>query len=187
MAVFNTISSLTNTVSLSGTQDINAPYNFQDWKVRNSNIPPGDLFGQYNAYLKGWYTKRAVSNVVSIDYVVKYYKTFLKTLGITARTQAEKELFENVDIDDSTSLQSVIVGYARRLKDVTVYLANKRNSIYYSKLKNNLTGTSTSLERLFYNYILTAFTRKITPDGTVKTIAGYIQNENCLWSVHIRF
>ena len=78
MAVFNTISSLTNTVSLSGTQDINAPYNFQDWKVRNSNIPPGDLFGQYNAYLKGWYTKRAVSNVVSIDHVVKYYKTFLK-------------------------------------------------------------------------------------------------------------
>ena len=167
MAVFNTISSLTNTVSLSGTQDINAPYNFQDWKVRNSNIPQGDLFGQYNAYLKGWYTKRAVSNVVSIDHVVKYYKTFLKTLGITARTQAEKELFENVNIDDSTSLQSVIVGYARRLKDVTVYLANKRNSIYYSKLKNNLTGTSTSLERLFYNYILTAFTRKITPDGII--------------------
>jgi hypothetical protein len=167
MAVFNTIETLTSTVSLSGTQDINAPYNFQDWKVRNSNIPPGDLFGQYNAYLKGWYTKRAVSNVVSIDYVVKYYKTFLKTLGITARTQAEKELFENVDIDDSTSLQSVIVGYARRLKDVTVYLANKRNSIYYSKLKNNLTGTSTSLERLFYNYILTAFTRKITPDGVI--------------------
>jgi len=167
MAVFNTIGSLTSTVSLSGTQDLNAPYSFQDWKSRNSNIPPGDLFGQYNAYLKGWYAKRAVSNVVSIDYVVKYYKTFLKTLGITARTQAEKELFENVDIDDSTSLQSVIVGYARRLKDITVYLANKRNSIYYSKLKNNLTGTSTSLERLFYNYILTAFTRKITPDGVI--------------------
>lgn len=167
MAVFNTISSLTNTVSLSGTQDINAPYNFQDWKARNSNIPPGDLFNQYNAYLKGWYAKRAVSNVVSIDYVVKYYKTFLKTLGITARTQDEKELFENVDIEDSTSLQSVIVGYARRLKDITVYLANKRNSVYYSKLKNNLTGTSTSLERLFYNYILNAFTRKITPDGII--------------------
>ena len=39
--------------------------------------------------------------------------------------------------------------------------------MYYSKLKNNLTGTSTSLERLFYNYILTAFTRKITPDGVI--------------------
>ena len=167
MAVFNTIGTLTSTVSLSGTQDLNAPYNFQDWKARNSNIPPGDLFGQYNAYLKGWYAKRAVSNVISIDYVVKYYKTFLKTLGITARTQAEKELFENVDIENSASLQSVIVGYARRLKDITVYLANKRNSVYYSKLKNNLTGTSTSLERLFYNYILNAFTRKITPDGII--------------------
>lgn len=167
MAVFNTINTLTNTTSLSGARDINAPYNFQDWKARNSNIPPGDLTNQYNAYLKGWYTNRDVANVISIDYVKNYYKTFLKTLGVTSRTASEKELFENVEIEDSTSLQSVIVGYARRLKDIAVYIANKRNSVYYSKLKNNLTGTSTSLERLFYNYILTAFTRKITPDGVI--------------------
>jgi len=167
MAVFNTINTLTNTTSLSGARDINAPYNFQNWKARNSNIPPGDLTSQYNAYLKGWYTNRDVANVVSINYVKDYYKTFLKTLGVTARTASEKELFENVEIEDSVSLQSVIVGYARRLKDIAVYIANKRNSVYYSKLKNNLTGTSTSLERLFYNYILTAFTRKITPDGII--------------------
>ena len=108
-----------------------------------------------------------MTNVISINYVKDYYKTFIKTLGITARTTAERELFENVTIDDNTSLQSVIIGYARRLKDITVYIANKRNDIYYSKLKNNLIGTSTSLERLFYNYILTAFTRKITPDGII--------------------
>ena len=167
MAVFNTINTLTNTTSLSGARDINAPYNFQNWKARNSNIPPGDLTSQYNAYLKGWYTNRDVANVVSINYVKDYYKTFLRTLGVTARTASEKELFENVEIEDSASLQSVIVGYARRLKDIAVYIANKRNSVYYSKLKNNLTGTSTSLERLFYNYILTAFTRKITPDGVI--------------------
>ena len=167
MAVFNTINTLTNTTSLSGARDINAPYNFQDWKARNSNISPGDLTNQYNAYLKGWYTNRDVVNVISIDYVKNYYKTFLRTLGVTSRTASEKELFENVEIEDSTSLQSVIVGYARRLKDIAVYIANKRNSVYYSKLKNNLTGTSTSLERLFYNYILTAFTRKITPDGVI--------------------
>lgn len=169
MAVFNTINTLTNTISTSGSKDTSAPYSFQDWKQRNSNIPPGDLFNQYNAYLKSWYTIRDVSNVVSINYVKDYYKTFLKTLGITARTAAEKELFENVEIDNDTSLQSVIVGYARRLKDITVYLANKRNDIYYSKLKNNLIGTSTSLERMFYYYILTAFTRKITPDGIINS------------------
>lgn len=167
MAVFNTINTLTNTFSLSGAKDINNPYNYQEWKSRNSNIPPGDLNNQYTAYLKGWYAIRDVTNVVSINYVKDYYKTFVKTLGITAHTTAERELFENVTIDDNTSLQSVIIGYARRLKDITIYIANKRNDIYYSKLKNNLIGTSTSLERLFYNYILTAFTRKITPDGII--------------------
>ena len=167
MAVFNTLGSLTNTFSLSGAKDIDNPYNYQEWKIRNSNIPPGDLNNQYTAYLKGWYAIRDVTNVVSINYVKDYYKTFIKTLGITARTTAERELFENVAIDDNTSLQSVIICYARRLKDITVYIANKRNDIYYSKLKNNLIGTNTSLERLFYNYILTAFTRKITPDGII--------------------
>jgi hypothetical protein len=169
MAVFNTLNTLSNSTGTNTGEDYNAPYSFQDWKVRNTNIPPGDLFNQYNAYLKNWYINRNVANVVSTDYVKQYYKTFLRTLGITARTNAEKQLFENVDINDPSSLQSVIVGYARRLKDITVYLANKRNDIYYSKLKNNLTGTSTSLERMFYSYLLNAFTRKTTPDGIITT------------------
>lgn len=169
MAVFNTINTLSTSTSTGVVKDTNAPYSFQDWKQRNTNIPPGELFKQYDAYLKAWYVKRDVTNVVSINYVKKYYKTFLQTIGVTARTAAEKELFDNVDINNDLSLQSVIVGYARRLKDVSVYLANKRNSVYYSKLKNNLTGTSTSLERLFYSYLLTSFTRKTTPDGQITT------------------
>lgn len=169
MAVINTINTLTQVNTLATPQDTFAPYNFQEWKARNSNIPPGELYTLYTAYLKAWYIRRDVSSTISTNYVKEYYKTFLKVLGLAPRNAEESLLFDNVEIDNDLSLQSVIVGYARRLKDIAVYLANKRNDVYYSKLKNNLTGTEISLERLFYSYILNAFTRKITPDGIITT------------------
>jgi hypothetical protein len=169
MAVINTINTLSQVNTLFTVDDTTAPYNFQDWKIRNSNISPGELYTLYTAYLKAWYIRRDVSNVVSTNYVKEYYKTFLKTLGLAPRNEQESILFNNVDLNNDLSLQAAIVGYARRLKDIAVYLANKRNDVYYSKLKNNLVGTDTSLERLFYSYILNAFTRKITPDGVITT------------------
>jgi hypothetical protein len=169
MAVINTINTLSQVSTLVTPEDTFAPYNFQDWKVRNSNIPPGDLYNYYVAYLKSWYVRRDVSNSISVNFVKDYYKTFLKTIGLSPRNAQEELFFNNVDVNNDLSLQSAIVGYARRLKDIAVYIANKRNDVYYSKLKNNLIGTETSLERLFYSYILNAFTRKLTPDAIITT------------------
>jgi len=166
MSVFNTISILTSATS-TGTGDYSQPYSFQDWKIRNSNIVSSELTTQYNNYLTTWYTNKSLNTATSIDYVKNTYITFLKTLGITARTPEEEAYFNAVDLTNNVSLQSTITGYARRLKDIAVYLANKRNHVQYTKLKSNLTGTSTSLERLFYSYILTAFTLKNTPDGLI--------------------
>lgn len=183
MAILNAINvfSSTATSSLSGG-DATSPYTFQEWKIRNTNIAPGDLFAFYNTYLKTWYIRKSLVTTLSVDYIKKYYKTFLQTLGVTARTSEEQQLFENVNLESNVSIQAAIVGYARRLKDIAVYLANKRNDVLYNKLKNNLTGTSTSLERLFYSYILNAFTRKITPDGQITTSLT-ITNPNILTSL----
>jgi len=167
MPVFNTISTLASASSVSGGGDSTQPYSFQDWRIRNNNITSSDLTAQYNAYVTSWYVNKGLSNAVSVNYVKNYYQTFLQTLGIVARTPEEQTFFSEVNINDNISLQATITAYARRLKDISVYLANKRNHISYTKLKNNLTGTSTSLERLFYNYLLTAFTRKVTPDGII--------------------
>ena len=167
MPVFNTISTLTSATSITGGGDYSQPYSFIDWKARNNNITSADYTAQYNSYLTNWYINKGLNNAVSVNYVKNSYITFLKTLGITARTPQEEAYFNAVDLTDNISLQSTIAGYARRLKDIAVYLANKRNHIKYTKLKSNLTGTSPSLERLFYSYILTAFTLKTTPDGQI--------------------
>ena len=62
-----------------------------------------------------------------------------------------------------------VVFFLYRMKDVAVYLASKRNQIGYTKLKYNLVGTNVSLERLFYNYLLNAFTRKSTANASIVT------------------
>ena len=167
MPVFNTISTLVSSTNITGGGDTSQPYSFQNWKTRNNSITSSDLTAQYNSYVTNWYINKGLSNAVSVNYVKEYYKTFLQTLGITARTTQEQDFFNAVDLNNDISLQATIVAYARRLKDISVYLANKRSHVSYTKLKNNLTGTSTSLERLFYSYILTAFTRKLTPDGVI--------------------
>jgi len=169
MPVFNTINTLTNSTTVLSGGDSTQPYSYQDWLARNSSVSPSDAYNQYNAYVTGWYVNKGLSNAVSVDFVKQYYVNFLETLGITARNKQEEYFFKNIDTGNDLSLQATIVGYARRLKDIAVYLSNKRNHVVYTKLKSNLTGTSISLERMFYNYILTAFTQKTTPDGIITT------------------
>lgn len=166
MAIINTISTFYKT-SEAIPRDIDQPYSYQDWKLRNPNVFAGEAVAIYKNYLKNWYTAKSTSNTVATDFITESYKTFLKSLGFSPRTEQEKSFFENVNVENNLSLQSVISGYAKKLKDISVYIASRRNLVAYSKLKNNLTGTSVSLERLFYFYILNSFTRKNTPDGTV--------------------
>ncbi len=168
MATLN-INSTSLAAAVATDKDFNQPYSFQDWRIRNANIPPNEAFSKYDTYVKEWYVKKDISNAVSIDYVKQYYKTFLKSLGFSPRNEEEQQFFDNVNFDDPLSLQSVIVGYARKLKNISVYISTRRNSVTYSKIKANLVGTNTSLERLFYSYILYAFTRKLTPSGIIAT------------------
>jgi len=170
MPVFNTINALTTSSNTSTNQDLTQPYSYQDWIIRNSSVSPVDPYAQYNAYVQSWYINHALANSTAINAVQNYYKAFLQSLGVTARNNDEKQLFNNVNFDDPLSVQSVITGYARRLKDIAIYLANTRNHLTYTKLKYNLTGTALSLERLFYNFLLTSFTRKTTPDGLITSL-----------------
>lgn len=169
MAVSNLITAATNAISLATAKDTVKPYSYQEWRARNESVATNDAYKLYTAYVKNWFANSNEQQTRAIDAVKNYYKYFLLELGLSPRTQAEKTFFNTVNIDDDKSLQSVIVGYARRLKDVSVYIANKRNHIGYTKLKYNLIGTKVSIERLFYTYILTAFTQKTNVDATIIT------------------
>jgi len=163
MASIN-LQSLAKPTSLTTEQDSGNPYSYQQWLKNHNNIDPRAAVDQYNDYLRNWYKNRASNPSNMFAYVKTLYINFLKQLGLTARNPAEQQFFTIVNFDDDLDLQAAIRYYARKLKDISRYLAERRNTIVYSKLKNNLIGTNGYLEGLFYNYILSVFTQK--PDNT---------------------
>ena len=74
MAVLNTINTFFVLSATNTGADSSAPYDFQEWKIRNTNVAPNDLIPLYNTYLKTWYLRKDISQVVSVDYVKNYYK-----------------------------------------------------------------------------------------------------------------
>ncbi len=165
MPVFN-INDLSKPTASSREVDTGNPYSFQEWKVRYNNIDSNAQIEQYNTYLKNWYKVNAAKTSTNTAYVKKIYINFLKQLGLTTRTEEEQSFFSTVDYNSNTDLQSAITYYARKLKDISRYLAERRDDVVYSKLKYNLQGTSGYLERLFYNYILSVYTRRSDSNNT---------------------
>jgi len=158
------ITSLTKPTSLATETDTGNPYSFQQWKLSNGNIDARAQVDQYNAYLKNWYKGRASNPQTQTLYVKNLYINFLKQLGLTARNPEEQQFFTTVDFTNDLDTQAAVRYYARKLKDVSRYLAERRSNIVYSKLKYNLLGTNGYLEGLFYSYILSVYT--IRPDNT---------------------
>ena len=163
MAVIN-LQSLSKPTSLTTEQDVGNPYSYQQWVQNHNNIDPRSAVDQYNKYLKNWYKARASTPAGMVAYVRTLYVNFLKELGLTARNPEEQQFFTSVNYDDDLDIQSAIRYYARKLKDISRYLAERRNSIVYSKLKNAQLGTNGYLESVFYSYILSVYTQR--PDNT---------------------
>lgn len=165
MPVFN-INNLSKPTTSTQEADTGNPYSFQEWKVRHNNIDANAQVEQYNTYLKNWYKVNAARTSTNTTYVKRLYVNFLKQLGLSTRTEEEQQFFNTINYDSDSELQTAITYYARRLKDVSRYLAERRDHVGYSKLKYNLQGTSGYLERLFYNYILSVYTSRADSSNT---------------------
>jgi len=162
MPVIN-IQTLAKTTTLANQADTGNPYSFQQWKQYNTNIDSKAQVEQYNLYLKTWYKNRANNPQAMFLYVKSMYINFLKQLGLSTRNTEEQNFFTTINYSDDLDLQASIAYFARKLKDVSRYLAERRNNIVYSKLKYNLLGTNGYLEGVFYSYILSVFTQR--PDN----------------------
>jgi hypothetical protein len=162
MPVIN-IQSLAKPTTLVTANDSANPYSFQQWKQYNNNIDARAQIDQYNTYLKNWYKARANTPQAMFQYVRKTYTDFLKQLGLSTRNPEEQTFFSIINYSDDLDIQGAVTYFARKLKDVSRYIAERRSNIVYSKLKYNQLGTNGYLENLFYSYILSVFTQR--PDS----------------------
>jgi hypothetical protein len=142
--------------------DSNSPFTFKEWIERNVGVLPGKEVLQYENYVKQWYANKT-EEVPTSTSVKEDYINLLKQLTIAFKSEADVLQVSNINFDDPDEIEQVIPFYATKLKEIAIYLINKREAIRRAKLKYNMTGTYSALERIFYEYLLKAFTKRQFP------------------------
>ncbi len=136
-----------------------SPYSYRTWLERSQGILPGKERQQYEKYVRDWYNEKEQTKDTK-QLTKENYIQLLKQLAITFKSDAEANWVSDIDFTDDNDIVQAIPFYVTKLKEIAIYLINKREAVQRAKLKYNLTGTYASLERLFYEYLLKAFTRK---------------------------
>ena len=153
------IDSLATTENAPVPDDIRTPFSYQQWLLRNSGIIPGREYDQYNQYLTSWH-----QNTYSVSDTVKQvqddYYALLTELSVAFSTPEEAAWFATLDITNDIDLEEAIPIFTKKLKEIAIYFVNKRDAIKKAKLKYNMVGSRNALKRLFYEYLLKAFTQR---------------------------
>lgn len=140
-------------------EDYYQPYTYEQWYNRNTGIISGQEYKQYDLYLKTWnstrYTPTEAASDLKADYIA-----FLKNLTLLVNKDDKTNWLTDIDWNNTIEVEQAIPIYAKKLKEIALYLINKRDALKKAKLKYNMTGATQALERLFYEYLLKSFTKR---------------------------
>ncbi len=139
--------------------DLNSPYSFKEWVERSTGILPDQEKVQYENYVHQWYINKKEEIPTSTS-VKEDYVNLLKQLTLAFKSEADAIWCSDIDFNNPEDLERVIPFYATKLKEIAIYLINKREAIRRARLKYNMSGTYSALERLFHEYLLKAFTKR---------------------------
>lgn len=138
--------------------DKDRPFTFKQWLYRSRAIKRGFEYEEYNNYVKSWNEKKSESSDITAK-IKSDYVAFIRSLSMFF-TDEEKKLFDDTyNLDEYINVEEIIPHCARKLRDIMIYYQHKRESIKRAKLKYNLVGTSTAIERMLHDYLLRAFTK----------------------------
>lgn len=169
--------------------DTNTPYTYKEWVSRNSSLIAGEEYTQYNQYLNNWYDARYEKKEESTSQLKEDYVSLIRQLQVIFENEDDLDWFSDIDFTDDLEIENAIPFYARKLKEIAIYLVNKRNSIKRAKLKYNLAGAYNSIERLFYEHLLKAFTKRDyvlnVPDDDVYDTFPELSSVNSGFSIKI--
>lgn len=141
--------------------DYTTPFTYAEWLKRSNGIKIGADFESYNDYLKGWRQNKD-KELENLNRIRQDYISFMKNIIKYIDGEDRKLFVDDINWDSLIDVEQVIPIVSRKLKEICLYIQTKRDAIKRSKLKYNLVGAEKSLERLFHEYILKAFTKRDT-------------------------
>ena len=78
----------------------------------------------------------------------------MKHLTLTLDKDDHASVLNDINWDDIHEVERVIPHYVTKLKEIAIYLINKREALKRAKIKYNMSGANQALEKLFYEYLV---------------------------------
>ena len=148
------LNSVTNNIA-DEKLDVNAPFTFLQFlnyaKAVGNNILN---FSQYTIYLKSWQTISVASNNTQYSDIKTQFLNLLTEIKIKYLTTEEKRFISNLDTNNEENLEIMIPFFSRKIKEICLYFANKRNTFKKDLRYIQQKGSSASISSVVKDTIL---------------------------------
>lgn len=138
----------------------NTPYTYKEWAYHQEIDVSDESHPDYLAYLKAWYEKRNLVSSENKKTLKAEYIQLLKDLSFLFGKSEENRFLKDIDYTNDEEIIYAIPFFAKKLKEISKVLKNKREAVKNAKIKYNMVGSNHGLETLLYDYVLRSFTRK---------------------------
>ena len=155
---FTILNSITNNNADEQKYDINVPFSFIEFLNYAKSLNNTTLnFDQYSIYVKEWNEKIIQrNNSYTVD-IKDQFVNLLTEIKLNYTTQEEKRFLSNFDPSKEENLEIIIPFFARKIKEICLYFANKRKT--YNKSLNLIPvkGNQISVQETIKDTIISLF------------------------------
>lgn len=175
-------------VSVEPPIDLQSPLTYKDWLSYNPTILAAQKVTSYNDYLQGWYASY-YQTLDTSQQIYQDYTALVSSLVKIFGDDNELKKISSLDLTDEFQLSVAIPHLSKKLKEIAVYYLNKRSDVKTAKLRYNMIGSNTGIERIMHNNILKAFAKgpqTITLDDAAWTHLPQLTAVNSSFTIEVR-
>jgi len=135
-----------------------SPLSYNEWLAQQDTLSSALTKVKYNEYLTDWFQEQYFKKELNKDNLKKDYVQLVKDLSFLFGQNEKDQFLADIDYTNEEELVFAIPFFAKKLKEIAIVLSKKREAVKEAKLRYNLIGSNTGLEKLLNEYILRGFT-----------------------------
>jgi hypothetical protein len=139
--------------------DLNQPYTYSVWLSNKDTLLSDNSHTEYLNYIKNWYFQNSKKSQVKSLNLKNDYIQLLKDLKFLFGNSEFDNFLSELDFNNDEELIYNIPFFAKKLKQIALVFSKKRESVKQAKLKYNLIGSNSGLEKLLYEFLLKSFSK----------------------------
>ena len=149
--------SITVLGNLSDAVDYNSPLDFKAWLsyFKNNSVSLETFKSSYQKYLTSWNVVKNTFLLNQNDDVKQQYVSLLEQISLDVFTEQERKYLKSIDYKDSQQLDTIVPLVASKIKSLTSYYKNFRETVKTQPRRNNIFSS---------NIGITSFLTKLISD-----------------------